>query len=89
MGFLRLILKSLPYLWIGLNIYAFYESYSINEYELFGSNQSKMLEHITLVYPFKSGNIAHYDVSELLFFCIVPVYLYILLSRLIASVLAK
>jgi hypothetical protein len=89
MGFLRVILNSVPYLWIGLNIYAFYESYITNGYDLFGSNQYKMLEHITLVYPFQSANIAHYDVSEFLFFCIVPVYLYILLNRLIASVIAK
>ncbi len=89
MGILKFILKAVPYLWIVLNLYAFYESYVINGYELFGSNQAKMFEYVRIVYPFTSGNIAHYDISELLFSCIIPVYLYILLSRLIGSVLAK
>lgn len=70
-------------------MYAFIKSYLINDYNLIGGNQLKMLEHIKIVYPFHSNEILYYDISELLFFCIVPIYLYILASRAILSILAK
>jgi hypothetical protein len=89
MAIVKFILRSFPYLWIAVNIYAYYSSIQANNYNILGSDQSKMLEHVTIVYPFHSTNIAFYDISELLFYCIVPVYLYMVISRTIVSILAK
>lgn len=60
----------------------------VNNYKFFGSDQWKMLEYTNIPYPFYSTNVAHYDVSEYLFYCIVPVYLYIIGRRLISSIFA-
>jgi hypothetical protein len=88
MSFVKLVLSTIPYIWIFLNLFAYYKSYTINNYDLFGGDQVKMLEYVLIVYPFQSTNIAHYDITELLFFCIIPVYLYIVVSRLVASFFA-
>jgi hypothetical protein len=88
MSFFRLVLSTIPYLWILLNLFAYYKSYNLNNYNLFGGDQVKMLEYILIVYPFQSTNIAYYDITELLFFSIIPVYLYIVIKRLVASFFA-
>ena len=86
---LNLLGRSIPYFWILFNLYLFYKSYLLNNYKFFGSEQMRMLEHSTIVYPFQSTNIIHYDISELLFSCVIPVYIYILLTRLVVSFIAK
>lgn len=89
MIFITTILKSVPYIWIVINIYLLVKSYNLNDYKLFGGDQWKMFEHSDKVFPFMTENLAHYDISEFLFFCIVPIYLYMLAKKLIASIFAK
>jgi hypothetical protein len=86
MTLIRNILNIIPYIWIALNLHILVKSFGINQYTLFEENQYKLLEHTNKVYPFLTQDIAHYDLSEFLFYCIVPIYLYMVFRRLIASI---
>jgi hypothetical protein len=89
MFLITIIARTVPYIWIGINIFLLVKSYILNEYKLFGGDQWKMFEHSDKVFPLMTENLAHYDISEFLFFCIVPIYLYMLAKKLIASIFAK
>lgn len=85
MGILNFLFRSVPFAWILLNLYILIKSFILNGYRLLGGNEWKLLEHAKIVYPFHSSSILYYDFSEFLFYCIVPIYLYMIGKRIFTS----
>ena len=79
------ILKFVPFIWVLFNVFLLFQSGFLSNIEYKGVYLDVVFEHLEKFYPFHTQNLGHYDFSEFLFYCIVPVYLCLLIIKLIRS----